>query len=336
MEDLRYLTDFYDEKIKKINDLNAPINFVFITDMHHKLNKFAIEAGLSKMTSWEDGVKHVKSIQYIIDRVPGIQFVLSGGDIGCDYHTDPNEVKRLHHEIMDALYSLSVPVHCVIGNHDDALGDAMDRKCDNTLAAIPPEELHKLCMRNNPTDKNYYYMDLADTDYRFVFLDVNDKPYHKLPNGQYPFGWRVEFSNEQADWFEKEALATDKNVIVVCHCPIRNNGIIGSGDAPSYIRSYDDVLNAPRVYSAIKSSKNVLCILAGHVHFDNFVYDDGLPVITTLCSYVQKWSALCPDREVGTITETAFDVVSIKENKIYLTRFGAGEDREGILPMNRG
>lgn len=334
MKDLRYLTTHYDEKIKKINDLKAPLNFVFITDMHHKLNKFAIEAGLSKMTDYEDGVDHIRSIQYIIDRVPGIKFVISGGDIGCDYDPDPIKVRTAHHEIMDALYSLSVPVHCVLGNHDDAIGDAVDNGRDNTICAFTPEYLHKLCMKNNPTDKNYYYIDFEDVGYRFVFLDVNDKPYHKLPNGQYPFGWRMEFSNEQASWLEKEALDTDKNVVVVCHSPIHNSGIIGSGDAPTYIRSYDDALNAPRVYHAIKNAPNVVCILAGHVHFDNFVYDDDLPVITTLCSYVQEWCNLCPKREVGTITETAFDVVSIKDDKIYLTRFGAGEDREGKIRVD--
>ena len=39
MSDLRYLTDHYDEKIQKILDFNAPLNFVFITDQHNRMNE---------------------------------------------------------------------------------------------------------------------------------------------------------------------------------------------------------------------------------------------------------------------------------------------------------
>ena len=43
----------------------------------------------------------------------------------------------------------------------------------------------------------------------------------------------------------------------------------------------------------------------------------------------------CPDREAGTITETAFDVFSIKDDLVQITRFGAGEDRVGMLGMRK-
>ena len=43
MHDTKYLTDHYDEKIKRINDIDAPINFVFITDMHHNMNRMIVE-----------------------------------------------------------------------------------------------------------------------------------------------------------------------------------------------------------------------------------------------------------------------------------------------------
>nr|MBQ4318371.1 metallophosphoesterase [Clostridia bacterium] len=245
------------------------------------------------------------------------------------------KIREGHREIMDALYSLSVPLHCVIGNHDDALGVSTSRGLDNTKYAILPHELHSLCMKNNPTDENYYYVDFDDAGIRFVFLNTSDKPYHKDDGGQYPFGWRLEVSDKQVKWFEDEALATDKSIFIVSHSPIHNDGIFGTEGGPEYIKPYDDLLNGPRLYYDIKKSPNVVAMLAGHVHFDNIVYDDRIPVITTLCSLVQEWAPICPKREYGTITETAFDVFSIKDNNIYITRFGAGEDRTAIM-LRRG
>ncbi len=330
MCDIRFLTDHYDEKIKKINELDAPINFVFITDMHHGANRFLNRIG--EDIEFEDGVKHIESIQYVLDRCQDIQCVISGGDIGNEYDFDPEKARETNFQIMDALYRLSVPVHCVVGNHDDMTGCRTDRKKDNTEVAFPPDEMHKLCMKYNPTSENYYYIDFEEQNYRFVFLNTSDKPYHKLPNGQYPYGWRLEVSEEQAVWFEKDALATDKNIVIFSHSPVHNEGLVGTGgDNEACMKPYDDLLNGPRIYYDIKKSPNVVAMIAGHVHFDNLIYDDEIPMITTLCSLVQEWTDLCPKRKVGTITETAFDVISIKEKRMYLTRFGAGEDRSAYL-----
>jgi|GEM_PF-4646813 len=49
------------------------------------------------------------------------------------------------------------------------------------------------------------------------------------------------------------------------------------------------------------------------------------------CSFAQAWAPSCPRRVIGTHSETAFDVFSIKGSTAYITRFGAGADRCGIL-----
>ena len=72
-------------------------------------------------------------------------------------------------------------------------------------------------------------------------------------------------------------------------------------------------------------------LLAGHLHYDNLLYNEGILTVTTLSSYAQEWAPTSPRREVGTVTETAFDVFSIKDRTVYITRFGAGEDRVGHL-----
>ena len=64
MEDLSYLTRGYDDKIQKVLDLDAPLNFVFITDQH---NEFRHPTDVA-----------ARSIQYILDRCPNISCVVSG------------------------------------------------------------------------------------------------------------------------------------------------------------------------------------------------------------------------------------------------------------------
>ncbi len=334
MKDLRYLTDSYDEKIKFINELAAPLNLIFITDQHNRVNELVSSWSKDETPPpFELAADAIHSMQYILDRCPGISMVISGGDIGVDYHHDPTMVHKGHKEVMDALYSLSVPVHCCIGNHDDALGVANDNGWDTIPRVVLPQEMHELCMKYNPTPENYYYIDhdTADGGYRIVFLNTSDKVYYQK-DGQYPMGWILELSERQVRWLEQDALKTDRRLLIFGHSPLHNAHIFGSESAPQYIKPYDDLKNGPHAYHAVKQCKNVLATFAGHVHYDNIVYDDDLVTVTTLCSLAQEWAPGCPKRVIGTPSETAFDVFSIKDGAMYITRFGAGYDRLATLP----
>lgn len=329
MNDLTYLTSHYDEKIRRIKETGAPLNFIFITDMHNRLTEYAVKGAPGK---FELAANAIHSIQYILDRCPEISFVVSGGDIGNDYDPDPAKMRASHQEVMDALYGLSVPVHCVIGNHDDGIGNSLDRGNRNIReVGIFPEEMHALCMKYSPTKENYYYIDDPKLPYRFVFLNTSDKAYFADLEEKEPFGWRLEASNRQAEWLEGDALKTDREIFIFSHSPIHNAGIFGSEGMPLGIKPYDDLFNGPRIYYAIKHCPQVRAMIAGHVHYDNLLYDDRILSITSLCSFVQEWAPGCPKREFGTITETAFDVFSVTEEKLVITRFGAGEDRVGTF-----
>ena len=83
--------------------------------------------------------------------------------------------------------------------------------------------------------------------------------------------------------------------------------------------------------SALLIRQSVSALIHGHVHYDNLLYRDRMVVVTTLSSYADTWAPSCPPRELGTITETAFDVFSIKGNLMKITRFGAGCDRMATL-----
>jgi hypothetical protein len=93
------------------------------------------------------------------------------------------------------------------------------------------------------------------------------------------------------------------------------------------------MLNGDWLWCEMQSADNVLASIAGHFHFDNIVYDGKIVAIDTLSAdaLYKGGHPVCPEREYGTITETAFDVISIKDDVIYCTRFGAGEDRRARI-----
>lgn len=332
---LSYLTDSYDQKIKQINEIDAPFNFVFITDMHSRLNEQDLRERNVPFEQAEKSfaINAVESIQYILDRCPGINYVISGGDIGNDYDTDKQAIRDSIKEIMASLHSLSVPAHHCIGNHDDVTGGFRDGDYgDNNFAdyAILPDEMHELCMQSNPTDENYYYIDHDSDDggYRLVFLNTSDKDYHINPETGIYDNY-VEISKKQENWIKTEALKTDRKIIVFSHITVSHVGIYGAGAPPTRIAEENELINGDNVYAILKECPNVIALISGHVHADNVNMDGDLPTVTTVCALIQQMALheKCPAREIGTYTETAFDVFSVKGDKLYITRFGAGLDR---------
>ena len=263
--------------------------------------------------------------------------MVCGGDLGADYNDDPKLAHESIKETMEALYKLTIPVHCCIGNHDDCVMTSVLEpkksfpKDENDIYKphvseyiLYPEDLHKICMKNNPTDKNYYYTDFDDLGYRFVFLNSSDFKYGIDKDGNVIHPLDIGFSREQVWWFE-EVVKTDKKVIVFSHSPIN-----ARGHFPDCLKAQIDIANSGWLWNVMQKSDNVIASIAGHLHYDNIVYDKRIVAIDTQCAtglHKGKWEISCPDREFGTITETAFDVVSVTNELIYCTRFGAGNDR---------
>lgn len=300
--------------------------------MHNRMNEFDMGRAIrtTDTLTFELAKNHIRSIQYILDRCPEIKFVVSGGDVGNDYDPDPEKYKFSMREVYEELYKLSVPTHCILGNHDNGFGNCADRGYDYRTHTILPDEMHAMCMKYNPTEANYYYIDV-DPGYRFIFMDTSDQPYQIKPDGTSDQYWYTEISDKQCDWFENEAIKTDRRMIVFTHAPLHNAGVFGSENPPIATKMYDDTKNAPRIFHAVMHNDKIVAQIAGHVHFDNIVYTGNFPTITTLCSLTQEWAPSCPRRDLGTYTETAFDVYSIKDDVIYMTRFGAGEDRRAMI-----
>ena len=341
-KDLSYLTDFYDAKIEKIKKIDAPLNFIFYTDPHNGMTEWDCPKHSDYAPGdFESAVDAVDSMQYIIDRLPNLKCVVCGGDLGNDYHDDPKKAHESMEEIMEALYRLTLPVHCCIGNHDDCVTVPIleplksfpkfkgEKKPPVSEYVLYPEDLHRICMKYNPTEENYYYTDFDDLGYRFVFLNTSDFSYGADNKGNpiYPVN-ECTISSKQVFWF-KEAIKTDKKVIVFSHAPLQ-----ARGHFPDCVEPFERIKNSGWLWNEMQKADNVIAAFAGHLHYDNLVYDGKIVAIDTQSGtglYRGQWDPSCPEREYGTITETAFDIVSVKENVIYCTRFGVGEDRRAKI-----
>ncbi len=335
MIDVSYLTKNYDKKIEHIRSLGADVNFLFITDCHSGLNRQSSQN--SKYRNPEDfelAENAIEAMRYVAERCD-IDFALCGGDVGNDYAPTPEEVHSTISEFYERLYSLPVPVHCCVGNHDDAVGFSTDiGRCIRDFA-ISPEWMHELCMRNNPTSENYYFFDHERSGLRFVILNISDHSYIPDENGNYTHGWGVDFGEKQLLWLDNEALNTDKSCIILCHMPISCKGIFGCAGYPYGFKSAEDFPRGEEIQKCIKKHGNVCLWLAGHVHADNLRYGDGdlhgVVTVTTDSSFLDPQMQPFPQRIFGEETETVFDVFSIKDNYLYITRFGAGLDRQASL-----
>lgn len=333
-KDLSYLTDHYDEKIEKVKKINAPLNFIFYTDPHNGLTyKDWVDHPEYGPHAYESAIDTIESMQYIIDRLPNLKCLVCGGDIGNDYAPTGEEAHKSIEEAMEALYKLTIPVHCCIGNHDDCLMVCRHFPERGPMSdfILYPDDLHRLCMKNNPTKENYYYTDFDDLGYRFIFLNTSDFYYGIDENGEMIHPLSVGVSKKQVAWF-KEAVKTDKKVLVFSHAPITTKG-----HYPDCTKLHEDMINGDWMWLEMQKANNVLASIAGHLHFDNIVYDGKITAIDSNCGtalYKGKWDPASPEREYGTITETAFDIISVTDEVIYCTRFGVGQDRVARIIRN--
>lgn len=145
----------------------------------------------------------------------------------------------------------------------------------------------------------------------------------------------------QNHWIMETLVDTPNNydVVIIAHWALDVDNTTGASsitDRYVYIASACDAFNEKtnyvyggKTYDYSGKSGCVICTLSGHFHADGDVRTSGgMPIIATTCdAWRNEYSSL--SRTKGTVSEQAFDVVSIDKTnrKIYLTRIGAGTDR---------
>ncbi|WP_339314907.1 metallophosphoesterase [Paenibacillus sp. FSL R10-2734] len=299
------------------------VDIVFYTDPHHKPGGNQLRAAAA--------VKHAA-------KALSSDCIVVGGDIVENGPKDHVVFAQL--EFMEAIRMPECPAFPTRGNHDDNSVHDFHWKLKGANHVIFPIEAYAdiyQCLNGTVSfDKGnesglYYYYDIPDQKTRITMLNSIDILYKIKADGmlQQNGQWEYAFSDRQVDWFEHKVFDfTGKperenwKVVIFSHLPIIQRGVKGYVDG--------EVENGEKIWKIIKTNhKHVVACLFGHVHIDQVLYHDGIPMISTLNAVSYKNYDESPERTVGTATETAFDLISIDYSKgeLRLTRFGAGVDR---------
>ena len=311
--------DYIDGKIETLISYYslAPdiVTFGFVTDTHMLVN-----AGQT-----------FKLFKYIDEHTNSVPFVIFGGD--CIGHTQSkDDVYAQAGAWIDYMddYDKRRVLQCR-GNHD-LLGDQDD-------SLLTRAERYMYLVRNqdlvHPSVNNfYYYYDIPYTNTRLIVVD----DYDGAASGGAP-----KFTQTQLDWILGTALnAENKNIIFVTH----NTSDPDVGWYSSKMEPLQLIMDALKTKANLNTvsdgltltkdftddTNTLICCLCGHGHDDESHTDaSGVLTIMTNCDGNAK-STSGYDRTVGTVNEQCFEVVTIDiTNKhIYLTRIGAGADRDFV------
>jgi len=219
--------------------------------------------------------------------------------------------------------------------------------------------------------KTYFYVDYKKQKVRCIFLNSSDYPiinkrdgtlkYH----GKNAFGWGA----KQVKWLGDIALKNlgeDWGVLLFSHMPTRNsdlgrstletpyNGAVIQKILTTFINGSTLRVNT-RGDWGIKATfdytrqgpRELIASIYGHVHFDLVKKPSDLNYLHIAISN-QKFQANMgvglgaakgatkPPRQEGTISQDLWDTLVLRRDlgKIYMIRFGAGDDREITIDTN--
>ena len=179
----------------------------------------------------------------------------------------------------------------------------------------------------------YYYVDIPDKNVRLVFLCS----YH------YQIDWEIEYykkyteiSAKQAAWLKKEALSgcEDKTVFIFSH-RIPNSRFETGADVFVYKGNCTEPVHAI-IQQAQKKGIDISCWFGGGYGYDGEINVGGIN-LSVINSQLPKCinNSKCDnvrfaeDRTLKTVNQDCWDAVILKANerKLYMYRFGSGEDR---------
>lgn len=289
---INYKADI-DRKIEKINLIYKQNDiadaFFFITDLHWEVN---------------DKKSHILT-QYIMSHTK-VDTIIFGGDYISDFYEDKDIALSFMTDCIDAYTSHEY--YAILGNHEtNSYGI-------DTTPPVSAEESN-LVLNKGRFDKSYFCVEDNDNKISKVFLDTNT----------------FSKDDEQYNWLKQKLISLDSDVTAFIFMHIYNDYKLAG--EPLTIAPTGKLLNEMLSDIADDMSCSIGGIFSGHTHRDFMETNNlGYTTLSTACDGRGRYDA-CDDlyeRKAGEFSEQAFDVVQIDttSRKVFLTRIGAGYDRE--------
>ena len=247
----------------------------------------------------------------------------------------------------------ATPVYLPVqGNHDDNCCLVYGKAADGTPARYPGRTItgrewtqyiqnpysHYAGLSYGKTGKYYYYDDQLSR-LRFIGLDTMDTNLYTPLGTSGTVNVRgTVVSQEQLNWFESalDTMPQDYSAVVFTHVPTHayydetgtvliNQGLAGNSDKVNRILE--------------SHAESIIGMFTGHYHIDAHTADKGVNYVCTLNSGLYNGNSCFrqdgqkaqnigySDKQRGTDTETAFDIVLVNQSKrhVDMVRIGYGE-----------
>lgn len=340
-----YWKEHLDEKIAKIHENQVQagtkgMSFAMISDIH-----------------WGPNRKYSAHLLEKVMDACAIPYAFNGGDTVSGAGLCPTSALFDELQNYSEMFKRLEPRMLMAqGNHDPSysLFDAPRYYVQN----ITHDEVHEYIFRYEmkypdrviSEDGSYFYADQKYYKMRLVVLNCFDVPSDETNedgSAKYNKMGIEGYRQEQIDWFANVALnvpSPEWTVVVCSHTNPAGGGkaynsdvMFGIIDAFRNGRKFEmateypiDGYNAKISVDYTGRGGEFAVWVCGHTHYDNDVTVNGTLCTATISDWHHQSARLTFKREVGTITEQAFDVFTIDpvNHKISITRIGAGEDRE--------
>lgn len=275
-------------------------SFVFITDYHREHNT-------------ENSIPLVKSI---VENT-GTHFVVFGGD-AYNSRASKDSARNYIRDFCKKFNGIPCDTFFTVGNHE----------YNTEEIKLSQNDVYAQMLKRN----EFKYVSTDGLDYAF------DNETKRIRYIVYGCQQNAGIFTFQVVWLAQQLrdLPNNYNVVMISHVGVSDDGTTNH----AFLNETLAVINAFKTKSQIykidtnydysNTTSNFLFIISGHSHRDCVVtLENGIKIISTTCdAYRGECGGLT--RTQGTITEQAFDVVNFNLEKrvVYLTRIGAGEDRE--------
>lgn len=318
--------DYIDGKALTVQRASAVdgISFGFISDVH----------------TADSSLMSMKVAKYLADNTSAVPFMIFGGDVPTTQVGDEDglDQQAMLWQRMMADYGKHRVYSCR-GNHD-YLGQWTDGgtsksygACRSYVMGYGPDGIVP-----GPDTTFTYYFDDKVSNTRFIVLDDYSS------SGTGAFSSYVLISDADVHWLCDLLHDSDgMHVILVTHEPL-NTYVEQSATAIKPQLSYvGDIVGAFAQKTTISTSYGAtvvnedftqdtgvfVCALSGHGHIDYSSTSKGFLTIGITCDALYNTHDGYT-KELGTVTQGAFDVISIDytNRAIRCTRIGAGNDRQ--------